>query len=111
MYISSPLFIPKAQRLSVMEYICRVNYYLPLGHFELNMEKCSVRYRLTLALEEGPLSSSMLSSMILSGGMSFRQYFPGLVEIIRVNRNPAEVLLDTVREPSLNLHKERTPLK
>lgn len=75
-----------------MEYICRVNFLLPLGHFEFNIDQSSVRYRLTLKIEEYSLSLQVLSSMVFTGGTLFLKYFPGLLEIIGFNKKPTDVL-------------------
>lgn len=95
MYISSPLLIPLSHGSSVMEYICLVNYHLPIGHFEINMDRWSVRYRMTLQVEES-LSFSLLSSMVLTGGTIFEQYWPGLLEIIRGDRDPRGIFKEKV---------------
>ncbi len=95
MYISSPLFVPLSHRSCVMEYICRVNYHLPLGHFEIHMDRWSVRYRMALQVENS-LSSPLLSSMVLTGGTIYEHYWPGLLEIIKADRDPSEIFNEKV---------------
>lgn len=93
MYISSPLSIPLIYRKKVAEYICRVNFQLPMGHFDLNMDDGCVHYRMALELHRGELSLEILSSMVETGGVSYDCYFPGLLEILREDKEPSEVML------------------
>lgn len=94
MYLIPFLRIPVAYTTLGAEYICRVNYCLSLGHFDLHMESGSIRYRVTLEVRGGAPSLCLISHTIVAGELIFQKYFPGLLEMLSHNRKPAQVMVE-----------------
>lgn len=92
LYIYSSCSIPSCCRTAVAEYICRVNYGLPKGRFDLDVDGGSVRYRDILEGEKGFLTPFLLSQWAAVGKTSFQRYWPGLLDILEGKREVAVVL-------------------
>lgn len=82
-YSLCPIEIPEAQRLSVMEYITRVNYDLPIGNFELNLDVGEVRFKTSIDVEGDRLSEALLQALTRANLEIMIDYLPGIYAIVK----------------------------
>ena len=93
-YTRSPLLIPKASRRKTMEFITRANYGILFGAFEMNLEDGRLFFRATCAIEDGVLTTRMVTTLANVGVWAFDKYYPKLLEMVYAKRSAA----DAVRE-------------
>ena len=82
MYLYGPAEIPDKKLLLSMDAIALINSDLFLGNVELlRVEKSWFRYRAGIDVEDGALSTTMLSNMWSSAESVMNQYYPALMSI------------------------------
>lgn len=70
--------IPQARYPEVAEYLHRVNYGLVLGNFEIDLTDGEVRYKTSIDVEGGKLTSKMIEQMFEACAFAMNRYTPGL---------------------------------
>lgn len=86
------LNIAPEYRLSVAEYLTRVNYCLPVGNFDMDFETGEVRFRAGIETPEGELSVKMVRALAYASVRAMDQYFPGLLAVVRNGLSPTAAL-------------------
>ena len=81
-WVSDTKVLERWRRLAV-DFLTRVNYRLKVGNFELNMRDGEVRYKVSVDLEGGQLSSEMVESMTQHGCAAMDLLVPELIAEIR----------------------------
>lgn len=64
------------------EYICRVNYGLENGNFELNFDKGNIRYKSYIFIAEGQISDADLYNAVSVSLSMWKRYGNGIVEVL-----------------------------
>ncbi len=64
------------------EFICRANYGLKNGNFELDMRDGEIRYKCFVDCEEDIPSETTIRNSIFCPASMFRVYSPGILAII-----------------------------
>ena len=64
------------------EFVCRANYGLKNGNFELDMRDGEIRYKCFVDCEDGVPSVSVIRNSIYCPAGMFRMYSPGILSII-----------------------------
>ena len=96
------LNIPPASRAAVMEYITRVNWGLPIGNFEMQVESGAVRFKTSIELNDQPLTLPMVRSLVYINVHTMDHYFPGVVSILTCGISPTAALAKIESLPSDN---------
>ena len=84
-YAYSPLGVEKGDEnimARMAEYICRANYGLKNGNFELDMQDGEIRYKTYVNCEGIALSEEVIRDSIVSPAAAFERYGEGFVDII-----------------------------
>ena len=81
-YVGAPLTIPPENRLTVSEFITRVNYGMRIGNMEMNMSSGKVRYKSSLDFRGEKLTSMWLKNSIVAAVTAMDRYLPGLKAIV-----------------------------
>jgi hypothetical protein len=103
LFVSSMgLNIPRPSRPAVMEYITRVNWGLPIGNFEMNLENGEVRFKTSIELSEIRLTLPMVRSLVYINVHTMDHYFPGVVSILTCRISPIAALAKIESLPSDN---------
>jgi len=74
--------IPLSKRLEVCDFMCRVNYELANGNFEMDMDNGEIRYRTYLDLADAEPSKDQVLNIIWNGVLGFDTYYPGLMKLV-----------------------------
>ncbi len=98
-YSICPIAIPEHQRMTVAEFITRANYGMIIGNFELDFEDGEVRYKTSLDVEGGTLTSEMIRQLVYANVLTIDRYLPGLATIAEQNLNAKEAIALVESEP------------
>lgn len=92
-YFTIPYNIPAENRTAVNEFLCRANYGLTLGNFELDLDRGFVNYKTTLIWEEENIPShETLARLVYVNVDMLDRYFKGINSIVYGNSDPKEAV-------------------
>jgi hypothetical protein len=92
------LNIPSEYNSQVSEYLTRVNYILPVGNFEMNLETGEVRFRTSLDAPDGTVTLPQVRSLVYANVKAMDYYFPGVVAVIHSGLSPEAALARVERQ-------------
>ena len=98
-YAISPLGADEADQkmmATMAEFVCRANYGLLNGNFELDMRDGEVRYKSFVDCEDITPSSEMIRNSIYCPASMFKRYGEGIIDII-FGGSTAEAAADKCR--------------
>ena len=79
---------------NIAEFICRANYGLRNGNFEIDMRDGEIRYKVFVDCDGGILPScDVIRSSMIIPAMMFERYSPGLLDVIFKGSSAAEAIL------------------
>lgn len=93
-YAVVPLRVPQEQRLVVAEYLCRVNFSVMIGNFELDIERGDVRYKTSVDVEGGELTVGMVKTLLHINLSTADKYVRGLIGILYRELTPAQAIAE-----------------
>lgn len=92
-YTVFPIKAPEERRLAVAEYLCRANYGLYHGNFEIDMGDGEVRYKTTgMTTEEEHFDEDVIARILNLGFAMVDRYAPGILSVIYANDEPAHAV-------------------
>lgn len=89
-----PIKVEESARTRVAEYLCRVNYSLFTGHFDLNYDDGEIRYKTFLKKNNTDQEQQRINieEALVDPAVMFDVYGPGLLKVWREESTPAEVM-------------------
>ena len=109
-----PVKAPRDKRLRVAELIARINQYLLIGNFELNMDSGLIGYKTSIMLGNGELLDDTIEHLLFGNWSATDRYFPACnlvifgdvqlkkaVEMIRKSRGSVSDNDDDNRTPKI----------
>ena len=100
-YTIIPLRASESQRLLVAELLARINYGLNIGNFEMDMNDGEIRYKTSIDVEGGELTSRMVETLITVNISTTDRYFSSFTDVMYAGVDPAEAVLRIERpDPS-----------
>jgi hypothetical protein len=94
-YSQAPWQTPSHQRAAMAELLARVNFGLPLGNFELDMEDGEVRFKTSINLGGERLSVALFEALLDPNIATMDSYLPAL-EAVRDGRLSPEAAVRQV---------------
>ncbi|MBQ7221624.1 MAG: hypothetical protein IJS28_11660 [Synergistaceae bacterium] len=94
-YAISPLNadIDDADMMSnITEFICRANYGLRNGNFEVDMRDGEIRYKTYVNCDGLLPSRDIVEASIVIPGLTFKRYAPGLLDVIFKGTSAADAI-------------------
>jgi hypothetical protein len=82
--------VPVDKRNAVAEYLTRANYGLRLGNFELDFGDGEIRYKTSIDVQDGELTTQMVKQMVYANVMTVDKYLPGILSVIYGGSNPSQ---------------------
>ena len=70
----------------------RINYGLNIGNFEMDMHDGEIRYKTSIDVEGGELSSRMVETLIAVNISTTDRYFPSFTDVIYAGTIPADAV-------------------
>jgi hypothetical protein len=83
---------PEEKRPAMAEFLARVNYALWLGNFELDFRDGEVRYKTSLDLGDGELTTGMFASLVRSNIDTVDRYLPGVMSVLWNDVTPQDAV-------------------
>ena len=88
-YVYIACKVPEGRRKEAMEYLTRVNFGLYLGNYEMNVETGDVRFKVSMDVEGGTVSTVMIKNMMDAGISIADRCNNGLMEVMFSHAIPA----------------------
>ena len=100
-YSIVPIRVAEEQRQIVAELLARINYGLNIGNFELDMTDGEIRYKTSIDVEGGELTSRMAETLIAVNISTTDRYFPAFTDVMYAGVAPVEAVVRIERpDPS-----------
>ena len=87
-----PTKVPSSKEREVAEFLTRANNGLILGNFEMDFEDGRVRYKTSVDLEDGHLTTNMVKRLVMTNLSMMDKYLPGLMSVIYAGASPIAAL-------------------
>lgn len=91
-YSILPIKVPVEGRPAVAEFITRANYGLIVGNFEMDYTDGEVRYKTSIDVEGGVLTTGMIKTLVYANVLMVDKYFPGLMVTMYGGASPADAI-------------------
>ncbi len=82
LYVYLPEVVPEKKRYVVMEYLTRVNFHLPMGHFEMDLDAGKLRFVTGQIMEAAGLPTKVLLTLMRNALDRVETFFPGVLRIV-----------------------------
>ena len=80
--------VPPDRRSTAAEFLTRANYGLRIGNFEMDWSDGEVRFKTSLDVEGGTLTTAMVRSLVYANCVLTDQYLTGLMKVIYGGATP-----------------------
>lgn len=84
--------VPADKRQAVAEFLTRANYGLTLGNFEMDFSDGEVRYKTSVDVEGGQLTTQMVKTLVYVNVLMMDKYLPGIMSVIYAGISPADAI-------------------
>jgi hypothetical protein len=74
--------VPEEKRLEMADFLNRVNSNGWHGNFEMDAESGNLRYRTSLNLADGVLTTHMLAALLYGNASAMNRFLPGIMSLI-----------------------------
>ena len=94
-YIVSPVGVdPKdsAKLAAMAEFICRVNYGMRNGNFEMDFNDGEIRYKSFVDCSSGTPSRDVIENSVVAGIEMTKRYYPGIKDVLFNGISPKEAV-------------------
>lgn len=93
-YSLYPEQVEAALRNRISELICRINYGLILGNFEMDWEDGELRYKTSMDIECIEINRTVLRNLVYGNFHSFDMYFNAIAQGLRTERDLDTLVLE-----------------
>jgi hypothetical protein len=97
-YSSCPFAIPEDRRLEMAELLCRANWGLMLGAFEMDLADGELRYRTGQAMPEGGFAPAHLGKVIYENVLAMDRYLPAIEAVAWLGSDAKSAVAAVERE-------------
>jgi hypothetical protein len=91
-YSYLPVNTPAAKIHDMAEFVARANRGMRIGNFELDFEDGEVRFKTSIDVEGGELTSKMIDNLLQANLVTMDRYFSGMMELIYGDKMPKELV-------------------
>jgi hypothetical protein len=91
-YSYMPVNAPPEKMAQAAEFVTRANRGMRIGNFELDFDDGEIRYKTSIDVEGGELSSKMIDNLLRANLSTINRYFAGLMELIYGDKPAADVI-------------------
>ncbi len=106
-YSVAPMRIPEQQRLTVAEFITRINYGMGMGNFELDFSDGELRYRTSTEVEDGDLPDTIMARLVYVNVLAMDEYLPTIMSISYGQVSPLEAIKNLVEKTNPQEEEEK----
>jgi hypothetical protein len=87
-----PVTVTEEKLPEAAEFICRANFGMEIGNFELDYDEGAVQFRTSVDIEGGELTPKMIQNLAYVNVWVTDQYLPGLVMVLEGDATPQEAI-------------------
>jgi len=91
-YSYLPVNAPPEKMAAMGEFVTRANRGMRIGNFELDFEDGEIRYKTSIDIEGGELTSKMVHNLLQANLSTMDRYFSGIMELIYSEKSPKELI-------------------
>lgn len=91
-YSYLPVNTPPEKIHEMAEFVARANRGMRIGNFELDFEDGEVRFKTSIDVEGGELTSRMIDNLLQANLVTMDRYFSGMMELIYTEKSPRELV-------------------
>lgn len=84
--------VAEERRPAMAEFVARANYGMIIGNFELDFSDGEVRYKTSIDVEGGELTTGMVKRLVYANVLMMDKYLPGIVDVMQGRATPAEAV-------------------
>lgn len=84
--------VPPDKRPLVADFLTRANYGLILGNFEMDMNDGEVRFKTSIDVQGGQLTTGMVKTMIYVNVLMMDKYLPGIMSVTYGASTPPDAI-------------------
>jgi len=84
--------VPEEKRVVMAEFLTRANSRLSLGNFELDFSDGVIRYKTSLHIGDGLLTTDMLAAMLGANVGTSDRYLPGIMSVLWNDVSPEDAI-------------------
>lgn len=99
-YSLFPDSISEVLKPRMSELICRINYGLILGNFEMDWSDGELRYKTSMDVEDIAINQTILRNLVYGNFHSFDLYYSAIVQAINTNRD-LDIIVMEVENPDM----------
>ena len=93
-YSLYPESVPENLRPRISELICRINYGLIMGNFEMDWDDGELRYKTSMDIEGIELSSTILRNLVYGNFHSFDLYLNAIAQALDTHRDLETIVME-----------------
>jgi len=101
-YSRASVPVPEDRRLAVAEFVCRANYGMIVGNFEIDLDDGEVRYKTSVDIEGVTATRQLIQNLVAPNVITMDRYLPGLLSVAFGGKHPAEAIAE--------IEAHRTPI-
>lgn len=93
--------IPENKKTVISEYFTRINYGMPIGNFELNLDDGGVRYKTSISIGDNIefLTEGIIEALIVDNYCNMDRYYPGFMRILYSNDTDIKKIIQEIEDP------------
>ena len=80
------------RRVALSEFLTRANYGLVLGNFEMDFSDGEIRYKTSIDVEGGQLTTQMVKTLVYTNVLMMDKYLPGIMSVLYASVPPEQAL-------------------
>jgi hypothetical protein len=84
--------VPEEKRATMAEFLTRANAGLWLGNFELDFSDGEIRYKTSLHIGDGLLTTDMVSALVGANVGTADRYLPGIMSVLWNDVSPEDAI-------------------
>lgn len=109
-YIHYPFRVREMERRSsVAELICRANYGMLVGGFEIDMEDGEIRFHVAHLIQGLPLAADVVERLLFTAISSLDRYFPAFMQHLHAGLTPGDAVYMSEIDIHASTVTEQTP--
>jgi hypothetical protein len=91
-YSLCPVKVPQKKRKQLGEFVCRANFGMIIGNFELDFNTGEIRYKTSIDIKDNFLTEETLKQLVYTNVLTLDQYLPGIEAVISSKTSPEEAI-------------------
>jgi len=91
-YSLCPVKVPQKKRKQLGELVCRANFGMIIGNFELDFNTGEIRYKTSIDIKDSFLTEETLKQLVYTNVLTMDQYLPGVEAVLSSRTSPEDAI-------------------